>query len=190
MGVEGDTGAYLRSTMGALVLCGVPPEEQWPYTDSAWEFDEEPTPFVYAIADNFEAINYFRHDPVNTSGPETLVSVKKWLVTGIPAMFGFYVFDSFQDCNTPGGIPFPGPDDKTQGGHAIVAVGYDDDKMIMNNKTGEATEGALLIRNSWGTEWGDAGYGWLPYKYVESGLASDFWSLLSMEWVDTGRFGA
>ena len=49
--------------------------------------------------------------------------------------------------------------------------------------------GALKIRNSWGTGWGEGGYGWLPYRYVENGLAVDFWSLFKAEYVDTGQFG-
>jgi C1A family cysteine protease len=76
-----------------------------------------------------------------------------------------------------------------QWGHAIVAVGYNDRKRIKNTKCNKTTTGALLIRNSWGTEWGDEGYGWMPYEYVENKLALDFWSLLSMDWVDTKQFG-
>ena len=81
-----------------------------------------------------------------------------------------------------GEIPFPGSGDTLEGGHAILAVGYDD-----NKKIGSAN-GALLIRNSWGTQWGDKGYGWLPYAYVEQGLADDFWSMVKAEFVDTDLF--
>lgn len=73
--------------------------------------------------------------------------------------------------------------------HSVVVAGFDDQKQIRHANPGsEATAGALLIRNSWGTAWGDHGYGWLPYAYVLSGLAVDWWSLITSEWVDTGVF--
>ena len=86
-------------------------------------------------------------------------------------------------------IPYPVVGDKILGGHAVCAVGYDDTKIIKNSHHGVAeTIGALLIRNSWGTSWGNGGYGWLPYEYVLKGLATDWWSLLKNEWIDTGEF--
>ncbi len=191
MGVTGDTGGWLRNAMGSLALCGVPHEKYWEYTDADPEYDEEPPAFVYAVADNFEALKYFCHDPLGAgiSGEDVLASVKKFLAGGVPSMFGFYGFPSFDSGAQKGDIPFPCRSEKAEWGHAIVAVGYDDKKEITNTTCASSTRGALLIRNSWGTEWGDAGYGWLPYDYVLQGLAVDFWSLMSMEWIDTRQFG-
>src|SRR5437773_4399758 len=85
MGVTGDTGAWLRNTMGALVLCGVADEKYWPYTDATPDFDQSPTPFVYSIADNYKALKYFGHDPLgaNVAFSDVLTSIKKYLAAGI-----------------------------------------------------------------------------------------------------------
>jgi C1A family cysteine protease len=184
----GDSGAELRTTMGALVLFGAPPEEHWPYTDEDPDFDIDPSPFCYSFAGNYKAIKYFRHDPANSSKEDILGSIKKSLASGIPSMFGFTVFDSIRQANESGKIPFPSANEGVLGGHAIVAVGYDDDMVIENTISDEVSTGALLIRNSWGEEWGNKGYGWLPYKYVLEEEAMDFWSMIKQDWVETGRF--
>jgi len=198
MGVTGDTGAWLRNTMGALVLCGCPPERYWSYTDDDPEFDEEPPAFVYQVASHYEALRYFCHDPQAENRPLPLVlhTVKAYIAMGIPSMFGFYGFegghqenDAYVPPYNTGEIPYPCPDQRALWGHAVVAVGYDNKKKIKNVRCNKKTEGALLVRNSWGTSWGDNGYGWLPYDFVLNRLALDFWSLLSMEWVETNQFG-
>lgn len=183
----GDTGAFLRSAMAALALFGVPPEEYWPYDPA--DFDKEPPGFCYALARNYQAISYYRLDVPGTAKDALLAAIKKNLAAGIPAMFGFTVYNSYIQSAKTGKIPFPAANEKMVGGHAVAAVGYDDSLSIRNTGTDSPeTKGALLIRNSWGAGWGTDGYGWLPYEYVLKGLAVDWWSLLKCEWIDTGIF--
>ena len=184
----GDTGAFLRTTMGALVHFGVPPEEYWPYRTE--DFDREPPAFCYAFAQNYQAIQYYRLDPPGTSPADLLSGIKTKLAAGLPSMFGFSVYSSIDQAGKTGKIPYPAKGEKLLGGHAVMAVGYDDRMKIRNESPGgPETTGAVLIRNSWGTKWGDRGYGWLPYEYVLRELALDWWSLVKAEWIDTGEFG-
>lgn len=180
-GIKGDDGAQLRDVMKAMILFGVPPEKYWPYL--ADKFNDEPSNFCYAFAQNYQALQYYRLDPAGTSPADALAAIKKNLAAELPAMFGFSVYSSIPPLGDgKGEIPFPERGDSLEGGHAVLAVGYDDSKKIGK------TKGALLIRNSWGAEWGDKGYGWLPYAYVEQGLADDFWSMVKAEYVDTDLF--
>ena len=173
----GDTGAWLRTTMKAMVLFGIPPEEYHPYITS--RYDDEPNAFCYSFAQSYKSIKYYRLDRATASSTELLARLKNFLSAGYPAMFGFTVYNFG---NEKGEFLFPGPHDSVKGGHAVVAVGYDDNRKIGKDK------GAVKIRNSWGTGWGENGYGWLPYSYIEAGLAEDFWSLFKSEYVPTDNF--
>lgn len=189
LGQSGDTGAFLRTAMQALRAFGVPPEKAWPYRPEL--LDVEPAPFHYAYAANYKATHYYRLDEEGTTPTLLLARVKASLQAGIPAMFGLALFTSL-DTAGPGEIPMPGRFDTRTQLHAIVAAGYDDAKSIVRvdpfTGTVQQTTGALRIRNSWGLDWGEAGYGWLPYDYVLAGLTSDWWCLLRADYLDLEEF--
>ena len=107
LGWTGDTGAYLRTTMGALALFGAPPERYWPYTDAAPAFDKEPSAFCYAFAQNYQAISFYRLDPPGTAPANLLSTIKTWLAAGLPSMFGFTVYSSYAQAGSTGKIPPP-----------------------------------------------------------------------------------
>lgn len=97
---KGDSGAWIRNVMEALVLCGVPDEKYWPY--KVEDYDKEPGSFIYSIADEYRTLKYICHDPAGKEipGQAVLESVKKYLEAGIPSIFGFWGFPSFNDCDS------------------------------------------------------------------------------------------
>ena len=185
---SGDVGASLRETMRAMEKFGVPPVQYWPYLSD--KMDEEPPQFCYSFAQNYQALKYFRLDYASISEETLLAQIKAVLAAGFPCAFGFTLYASADDEENvrKGWIPFPTGNDRHVGGHAVVAVGYSDFEIVGRKEEGNRL-GAFLIRNSWGTNWGRGGYGWLPYDYVLKGLTADWWSLLKATWFEQDSFG-
>lgn len=168
----GDNGAYISTTLNVIRKYGVCEERFWPFNPKI--VDEEPNAFCYYNATCFQ-IMYYRLD--NTTDPnKNLFQIKHSLTNQRPSIFGFTVYSSIPSIGSgKTDIFFPTQNDSLKGGHAVVAVGYDDQKQIGNHK------GALLIRNSWSKNWGIKGYGWLPYAYVEHNLATEFYTFAHVE---------
>ncbi|MCA9248454.1 MAG: C1 family peptidase [Planctomycetales bacterium] len=162
-----------RSIWKAVRRFGVPDERLWrPNTQAA---GEEPPSYLYAFDDACRSLQYIRLDRRNQSGKKTLRTVRKFLNAGFPVAFGIGLPESSLLTGT---FLYRPALDVVARGHALVAVGYDDRRLC-------ATRGALLVRNSWGTRWGDSGYGWLPYSFVEQQLAVDFWTVVRDDWIDS-----
>ena len=181
-----DSGVYLRQVMGVIKLIGVPPEQDWPYPDpgtpaqprfSDCLFDTEPTPECFAAASNYRALNYSLED-VDQKPEDLLRLAKAHLAAHIPFAFDFPVYPSMARAQKSGQIPFPAADETVLTNHAVVAMGYDDGLEIGAGIEGAVkTRGALLIKNSWSEQWGETGYGWLPYEFVLQCRTRDFWTL-------------
>lgn len=169
--LAGSTQLDLRTGFKALVRFGLPPERYWPYDES--RVDHPPKPQLFAFTEPHRRTVYFRLDRRDESASRTLARVKAFLASNFPVAFGL----AFPSSCAANGVFFYRPllDDVPLGGQALVAVGYDDSYL-------SASRGALLVRNSWGTSWGERGYGWLPYEYVTEGLAIDFWTIIRKDW--------
>lgn len=182
LGWTGDTGAYIRSTIKAMALFGTPPEHEWPYDANL--LDAEPDAYHYSFAQNFRALTYARVDRPDDPS-DTLGMLQRTLYDGFPVAFGLPVYSSIDSLHQNDDVvPFPTRSDRQLGGHAVLAVGYDDRKE--DPTTGE--KGAVIFRNSWSGTWGEAGYAYLPYTYVLEGLARDFWTIFNREWTDLAAF--
>jgi C1A family cysteine protease len=155
-----DTGAAIRDGVKCIAGQGVCPETVWPY--DAAKFADKPSPECYTDAAQCEAISYQRLASTN------LKQLKGCIASGCPFVFGFTVYDAFESdaVAKTGELSLPGPNEQTQGGHAVLAVGYDD-----------ATQ-RFTVRNSWGADWGIDGYFTMPYAYLTNpNLADDFWAV-------------
>ncbi|MCE7699050.1 MAG: C1 family peptidase [Methanobacterium paludis] len=167
-GQSGDTGATIRDTMKSLNQFGTCTEKTLPYITS--KFDEKPSTKCFKEAEGFESVTYV--------SLKNLTAVQKSLAAGIPVIFGTTLYSNI--CDESGNIgqgpyiPLPGKKDQVIGGHAIVAVGFFKDA---NGKLW------LIFRNSWGTSWGENGYGYIDAEYFTKKYATDYWVLLKDKYV-------
>ncbi len=156
--IGSDHGASIRDGIKCINKTGVCHEDLWPYDIT--KFAVEPTANCYDDAKLHKSLKYHRIR-------QSSLHLKAALNAGYPIVFGISVYESMEspEVAKTGVIPMPTENDKLLGGHCILLVGYDNIKK------------QWIFRNSWGEEWGDKGYGYLPYKYIapKSKLSSDFW---------------
>ncbi len=160
--VSEDAGAAIRDGVKSLVKLGVCSEQSWPYKIE--RFAQKPGPGCYKKAAEHQVTSYHR-----VIG---LLQMRQCLAEGYPFVFGFAVYSGFESdaVAKTGTVNLPKPDEQGVGGHAVCAVGYDD------------AAKRVLVRNSWGTDWGRHGYFTMPYDYISNNnLADDFWTLRAFE---------
>jgi C1A family cysteine protease len=159
--VGSDSGAQIRDGVKSVAKIGAPPENDWPY-DIA-KFTQQPPAQAYTDAKLDRALHYMRV-------VHSLQQMQGCLAAGFPFVFGFTVYQSFesQAVAQTGIMPMPAPGEAKLGGHAVMAVGYDNTKRM------------VTVRNSWSATWGDQGYFYMPYEFIISNNTSDFWTIRSV----------
>ncbi len=156
--VNSDSGAMIRDGIKTLANQGVCKENNWKYDIK--KFTKKPGKGCYSSALKYVINSYYRIDSLN--------EMKQCLVSGFPFVFGFSVYESFESdlVAQTGEVPMPAENEKLLGGHAVMAVGYDD-----------VTQ-RFIVRNSWGENWGNQGYFTIPYIYLtDRNLSDDFWTI-------------
>jgi C1A family cysteine protease len=169
--VSEDSGASIRDTIKAGYTYGVTDEAAWPY-DTA-KFAVNPPAALWTAAASHKVTSY------HSIADGDIQTMKSAIASGYLVGYGFNVYSYFmsQDMASKGFLPLPGPTEQNEGGHAQCLCGYDDNKV---NPFDPTKKGAFLVRNSWGTGWGLAGYYWVAYDYISNKqLASDFWVIQS-----------
>ncbi len=151
--INEDTGAYLRDAIKALGRYGVCTEEAWPYDTS--KFNVKPSRDAYISADKYRIKEYRRLTSID--------NILDALSNEHPVITGIMVYSSFEQITNESVIlSMPHDLEKELGAHALLLVGYDLSKR------------QFLAQNSFGSRWGDNGYFWIPFSYLEQEL-TDAW---------------
>src|SRR6476646_5136696 len=161
--VSEDSGAMIRDGVKSIAQLGVCDEKDWAYVIS--KFASKPPASCYTSALDHQALSYQRVT-------QSLTQMKGCLASGFPFVFGFTVYESFESAAVAksGDVPLPSQGEQVLGGHAVLAVGYDDSKQ------------RFIVMNSWGTGWGKKGFFTMPYAYMtDSNLADDLWTVRIVE---------
>jgi len=151
-----DSGCEIRDGMKVIKNTGVCLEKDFPYVIST--YNDAPSKDAEDHAAAYKIANYSR--------VTNLTMLKAALADGYPVVFGFSVYSSFESAiaNQTGCIPLPQEGEELLGGHAVLAVGYDNFREV------------VICRNSWGTSWGDHGYFYLPFDFWAYNLVDDMWT--------------
>lgn len=168
--LPGQIGSSVRSAIRAIKHFGVPAETTWPYIPA--QVDTRPTEEAFSEASTRVIQRYEIIKPVQLvwwtreqKRDNLVLQIKSALNEGIPVVFSCNLNDLWYSVSGPWQehqYTYPADGHPTVGGHAMVIIGYDD------------ASGRFLIENSWGSQWGDGGFGGMPYDALYNSMREFF----------------
>lgn len=150
-----DSGVDVRKTLASIQTYGICEESLFPYNVNNYK-TKPPNSCIRSATLNAKDFKYLS---LNTN----LTLMKQCLYAGLPIIFGMDVYQSFETNQSGAVVPMPGDGEALLGAHVALVVGYDDGKK------------QFIVMNSWGQQWGDNGYFYLPYDYIQ--YMSDLWTV-------------
>jgi C1A family cysteine protease len=160
--VNYDSGAYIRDGIKVCYTYGAPVESLWPYNIN--KFRTVPPSTAIKDAAKRKVTSYQRVSDFN--------GVIDAVASGHPVVVGFTVYSSFESNSVAktGVMPYPNTSkERVLGGHAVLIVGYNKNRNV------------FIVRNSWGTGWGEGGYFYMPLQVIQNtNMSGDFLIIKSL----------
>jgi hypothetical protein len=146
-------------------------ERVWPYAVES--IDVDPSPWHFEQALDWREDRCVRLD--EGLSPGLYLDLLRYAIgLELPVSIEFPLHPSLVTSFSTGVVALPTAEEPLVGRHVVLLCGYDDE---LKARQGGWT-GAFLMQNSWGIGWGEQGYGWLPYEFVQRGLTKDSWTVL------------
>lgn len=162
--IDYDSGSSTRNAIKMGVQYGSCSTAQWPYMINMYTTKPPTACYTEGL---LHQINRY------AAITRTANAIEGAIASGFPVVFGFLVYSSFMSnaVATTGIVPIPNMKrEQLLGGHAMMIVGYNRTKQL------------FIVQNSWGTDWGDRGFCYMPYAFVlNARLSFDFWVIYSVE---------
>lgn len=157
-----NTGCSLKQVFKHMNKYGIASEKEYPFIPQHYD---KPLKLVTKGHERryYQGLFIYKKVPRDINNFKICLSVNE-----LPILFGFAVYESFDNIllwDNDMRMPIPKKSEKLIGFQTAVCVGYSNKKQ------------SFLIRNSWGNEFKNNGYFFMPYEYFCGPNCNDFWTL-------------
>jgi C1A family cysteine protease len=147
-----EAGTSLKAAMDICRKYGVVLGSMLPFKIDTLMYTGDENAF-FAAASQRQATAYFNMQ-------KNVTQWRTWLASHGPILVGLNVDATWDNATATNGLLDTFQPNTVRGGHAVCLVGY-------------RTDGRFIVRNSWGTTWGDKGFGYASQMYISAGFFNE-----------------